>query len=1004
MDATAQVTVAFTAADRDGCGSLHVQLQDQSSSTAGQIVAWDWNLDAGGSSSLQNPGKVFTEPGVFDICLTATDEAGNSATLCKEDFIRVNRIPQVDFVGTTTRGCVRLTCDFKAQVESSGTIAELIWDLGGQTGVLIGGTELATVTGKYFLPDQYTVSLTAIDEHGCIGYNLKEGYIQAGMIDRPTVSVANAFGCQAPLQTSFSFSDYSSSVIYTWDFNNGQTYSGSNPPPQTYSDQGVYDLIISAFDPATDCRDTFFYKQIVTVGVANDPTVDLERGCVDTRFQFADNFPDDGATYLWDFGDGGSSTESRPAYQYSNPGCYAVILTKSLDGCTSTAALDFCIEIVERPEITLKTDKLSTCRLPASFHLALESLPMQEVRWTIGDQDDEIVVEELNVTSDTNGLLPISVRSQYMPGCWIELNDTLFVGELDLELPTMPALGCIPLVVNVDELDAAGFAIDEWRWNLSTSPGQVSGEKTPSFSIDDAGSYDLRLIASTTDGCVDTVIAEGYIRAGSPPQFDISSDFTVGCADTAVSFVSSFSTPVDETHWLFGDGGESLEMNPEYMFTDTGNFTVILQAGYNGCYSTDSIVGQIGILASVSAFEVSVVCGSREIMLTDLSIGADSIHYVVTQGGSVVASSEMPDATFVLPNRGKYEIVQTTWNFATGCVDEFRDSIDISRIELDVKLQPMVGCVPLEVAVVNETQVVALWKWEMPEATILNDSVANPSILITKPGVYNNLKVKLVDQNGCKTSRVLDEVIYAGAVTPDIGTDPYEVCPATTFQLTNNTLSEIPIVSWEWTVGNDVLHSQEKEPLISGLDTGYHTVQLTITDSLGCSAKIRVDSLIHVFERDLSFRGDTATCVGAESTYILNNSRPGITYRWDFGDGSTDKGRKVTHTFSENGTYSVCVTIKATDGCDSIWCNTVTVESPQADFAADTTFISCPPLIVNFHNLSTGASAYIWKFGDGSGISRMEEPSHVYTASGTFDVQLIAKRSKYCIDTSVLMK
>ena len=42
---------------------------------------------------------------------------------------------------------------------------------------------------------------------------------------------------------------------------------------------------------------------------------------------------------------------------------------------------------------------------------------------------------------------------------------------------------------------------------------------------------------------------------------------------------------------------------------------------------------------------------------------------------------------------------------------------------------------------------------------------------------------------------------------------------------------------------------------------------------------------------------------------------------------------------------------------------------------------------INFSNQSTGATSYLWDFGDGN-TSTTEHPSHVYEATGTYTVKL----------------
>jgi gliding motility-associated-like protein len=77
------------------------------------------------------------------------------------------------------------------------------------------------------------------------------------------------------------------------------------------------------------------------------------------------------------------------------------------------------------------------------------------------------------------------------------------------------------------------------------------------------------------------------------------------------------------------------------------------------------------------------------------------------------------------------------------------------------------------------------------------------------------------------------------------------------------------------------------------------------------------------------------------------------------------------------------------------------VEAVSDAFPAIT---GCAPFTVDFENASTGASDYVWDFGDGSPTSTDFEPAHTYTLPGTFTVQLVAIDSNSCniADTSFL--
>jgi gliding motility-associated-like protein len=71
---------------------------------------------------------------------------------------------------------------------------------------------------------------------------------------------------------------------------------------------------------------------------------------------------------------------------------------------------------------------------------------------------------------------------------------------------------------------------------------------------------------------------------------------------------------------------------------------------------------------------------------------------------------------------------------------------------------------------------------------------------------------------------------------------------------------------------------------------------------------------------------------------------------------------------------------------------------PTADFKAPEDTVR-EGRAVRFPNLSAGASAYIWDFGDGN-TSAQRSPTHTYTESGDFEVHLVAAARNDCRDTA----
>ncbi|MFK8046776.1 MAG: PKD domain-containing protein [Crocinitomicaceae bacterium] len=74
----------------------------------------------------------------------------------------------------------------------------------------------------------------------------------------------------------------------------------------------------------------------------------------------------------------------------------------------------------------------------------------------------------------------------------------------------------------------------------------------------------------------------------------------------------------------------------------------------------------------------------------------------------------------------------------------------------------------------------------------------------------------------------------------------------------------------------------------------------------------------------------SGTAIASQVSIIDSSSTTGtgnLTYTWDFGDGSTGTGSALSHTYSGNGPYLLCLTIADGFGCTDTYCDTISVDS-----------------------------------------------------------------------------
>jgi len=142
-------------------------------------------------------------------------------------------------------------------------------------------------------------------------------------------------GC-APLSILFKDLTTGNPKFWNWDFGNG-TLSNAQHPAITYTQPGTYTvtLVVRNADGTTGITKTNY----ITVYPSPQPafTTNFTTGCVPVTIQFTDRSTTtvgNIVSWLWDFGDGSTSTAQSPSHTYTATGFYNISLTvTSSTGC-----------------------------------------------------------------------------------------------------------------------------------------------------------------------------------------------------------------------------------------------------------------------------------------------------------------------------------------------------------------------------------------------------------------------------------------------------------------------------------------------------------------------------------------------------------------------------------------------------------------------------------------------------------------------------------------------
>lgn len=175
---------------------------------------------------------------------------------------------------------------------------------------------------------------------------------------------------------------------------------------------------------------------------------------------------------------------------------------------------------------------------------------------------------------------------------------------------------------------------------------------------------------------------------------------------------------------------------------------------------------------------------------------------------------------------------------------------------------------------------------------------------------------------------------------------------------------------------------------ISVNPTLYDTLVCTVTTFLGCQL-----NLYYILDAAPGHPSFTyaADCSGlVQFTNNSNASYSPINYLWTFGDGTTSQLENPTHTFSP-GTHGVTLNISSNLGCGRDTTILIVVPpTPDPRFSApDVCLGEYTQFTNNTTQLQNYTLTYQWYFGDGDS-SILTNPNHLYSAAGTYNVNLIA--------------
>lgn len=297
---------------------------------------------------------------------------------------------------------------------------------------------------------------------------------------------------------------------------------------------------------------------------------------------------------------------------------------------------------------------------------------------------------------------------------------------------------------------------------------------------------------------------------------------------------------------------------------------------------------------------------------------------------------------------------------------------------------------------------------------VIGTGVLFPGYTITADSKSVEIKLVATSAFGCSEDVQKQIFFTQQRATASFTQDVKASCGTAEVTFKNTTLA-LSGSTYAWDFGNgnkantfDPIR-QTYLPAPSGRDTTY-TVTLTVNSNCGITT---FKSTVLVKAEPVAVFSPSKTIGCSPMLVNFSNTSPGDanTYYYDFGDGTpvlkTNSKTGVSHTYTTGVAKDYVVTMVTENSCGRSEPTQYTIRvSPNTilpELVVNSTELEgCAPWTVKFQNNTSGATYFIYDFGDGSTYgptrSAPETITHTFTKGGIYTVTLRA--SNGCSDTT----
>ena len=730
-----------------------------------------------------------------------------------------------------------------------------------------------------------------------------------------------------------------------------------------------------------------------------DFSANKTNAAINETITFTDGSAFNPTSWLWDFGDGETSTEQNPTHAYAEAGTYTVQLTVENENGSDT-------EIKEN-YITVEQGIICTsdpCPIETDNDFTETSIPYytsQPMSYQVNTPIDLCLTIKCPETTSVE----VNIYGNY------SVNANANITSIDINgLSNLPAgLSCCLSGTYMESgeyqsLHIYGTPTEVGEFNINIS-GAINGNVTTPVNmalnnrqLTFASGIVLNITQDPTALYADFVASATRITEGETITF------------------TNLSQNAGAYLWTFNGGNPitSSDENPSVTYSEAGTYTVTLRAAASTVELLTNAVTETkenyiivtapsgsDIDVDFEADQTTVQVGTTVHFTSHCSSNASAFSWTFDGGDPSTSTNANPSVTYNTP--GVYDVSLRAGSsnimiYVNGVTETKRGYITVTEGPVEPPQPDEVVAdfvVPASlpagqpVTMQNRSQNATSYFWSFEGATPATSTEENPTITYSRVG---NFAITLFVTNGTNSDTKTVNVNVMDVASADFTADNTTISAGESVTFTNLSVNASTYY-WTFTGGNPST-STDVNPTVTYETPGTYSVALFAAGENSSDSETKTAYITVLPVTSADFEASATEIFVGDSVAFTNLSENATSFFWTFEgaipENSTEENPVVT--YNEPGYYDV--TLFATNGHGyDVATKTAYIyvrAVATADFTVDTTTVLVGETVV-FINLSQNATSYYWSFPGGEPlVSQEENPEVTYPNAGVYSVTLFA--------------